>query len=124
MAETKDHAGWHVFKQLAQQTSGSLQKALQAAVGEVEEQEDEHLEWARESLTLLCLQMINEQTPPGRGRWQRLITGPEPPIEVFHPAPFANGLLEGANLPVWVETPISRSMRASGRTDNGPDSKE
>jgi rubrerythrin len=124
LAETKDHAGWHVLEQLAQQASGSLQEALQAAVGEVEEQEDEHLEWARESLTLMCLQMINEQTAPGRGRWQRLITGPEPPIEVFHPAPFAHSLLEGANLPVWVETPISRSMHASGRTDDGPATKK
>src|SRR5215207_1912088 len=43
LAETKDHADWHVLSQLAQQTSGEMQKALQAAVDEVESEEDEHL---------------------------------------------------------------------------------
>src|SRR5918999_1400965 len=46
LAETKDHANWHLLSQLAEQASGDIKKALQAAVDEVESQEDEHLEWA------------------------------------------------------------------------------
>jgi rubrerythrin len=110
LAETKDHADWHLLGQLAQQASGSLKEALQAAVEEVEEQEDEHLEWARETLTQLCLEMVNQKSAPSPQRWQRLISSPEPPISEFHPAPFTQGLLEGASQPMWVETPTTRSM--------------
>ena len=113
LAETKDHADWHLLEQLAQQASGELKQALQAAVEEVEEQEDEHIEWARETLTRMCVEMVNQQQAPSPERWQRLISGPEPPISEFHPAPFTQGLLEGSKEPVWVETPISRSMHAN-----------
>jgi rubrerythrin len=114
LAETKDHADWHLLEQLAQSAAGPAREALQAAVAEVEEEEDEHLEWARETLTQLCLEQVNQAKAPSPERWQRLISAPEPPIEAFHPAPFREGLLDGAALPMWVETPISRSMASTG----------
>jgi rubrerythrin len=110
LAETKDHADWQFLAQLAESTSGELQAALQTAVAEVEEEEDEHLEWASETLLQMCLQMANQKEALEPERWQVQITGPLPPIEMFHPAPFTEGLLEGSELPIWVETPITRSM--------------
>jgi rubrerythrin len=115
LAETKDHADWHVLSQLAEQASGDLKQALQAAVSEVEEEEDKHVEWARETLSRMTLQMVTEGKAPSPERWQSRITGPEPGIEAFHPAPFTDGLLEGSKLPVWVETPITRSLSGSKR---------
>jgi hypothetical protein len=114
LAETKDHADWHLLKQLAESASGNMKQALQAAVAEVEEQEDEHLEWARETLSQMCLQMVNQAQALDPERWQARITGPIPPLEMFHPAPFTEGLLEGSALPMWIESPISRSLATSG----------
>jgi len=116
LAETKDHADWHVLSQLAEQASGDMQKALQAAVDEVESQEDEHVEWARETLSQLTLEMAAQGKAPAPERWQSRVTGPEPGVEAFHPAPFTDGLLAGANEPVWIETPISRSLAGSSST--------
>jgi len=52
LAETKDHADWELLSKCAEKASGSEKSALQEAVDEVEEQEDEHLYhskgWARE----------------------------------------------------------------------------
>jgi rubrerythrin len=60
IAESIDHANWKALAQLcAQLPQGALREALQDAVDEVEQQEDEHLEWAskaREQLTLLQAQ--------------------------------------------------------------------
>ncbi len=51
-AETKDHMNWHLLKELAEHSKGDVKKALLAAVGQVEDQEDHHLYhtkgWARE----------------------------------------------------------------------------
>jgi rubrerythrin len=51
-AETKDHMNWELIGELAKEFKGAERKALEAAHGEVEEQEDEHLYhtmgWARE----------------------------------------------------------------------------
>src|SRR5215204_3378339 len=113
LAETKDHADWHVLSQLAEQASGDLKTALEAAVTEVEEEEDEHVEWARETLSQMTLQMVSEGKATLPERWQSRITGPEPSIEAFHPAPFIEGLLKGAAEPMWVETPTSRSIQMS-----------
>jgi rubrerythrin len=113
LAETKDHADWQLLAQLAKGAPGEIKTALRAAVDEVEEQEDEHLEWARQTLSQMCMTMLNQNKAPGPERWQQQITGPEPPVTAFHPAPFQDGLLEGADLPVWIETPISRSMQAT-----------
>jgi rubrerythrin len=112
LAETKDHADWQLLSQLAEQATGDMKKALQSAVDEVEAEEDEHLEWARETLGQLSMQLVAQGQPLPPERWQSIITGPEPGIEAFHPAPFTDGLLEGSKLPVWVETPISRSLKA------------
>jgi rubrerythrin len=113
LAETKDHADWHVLSQLAERASGDVQRALQAAVDEVEAQEDEHLEWARETLSQLTLKMAAQGKAPSPERWQARMTGPEPGIEAFHAAPYSEGLLEGAHEPMWIETPISRSLATS-----------
>ncbi len=96
LAETKDHADWHVLSQLAEQASGDMQRALQAAVQEVESQEDEHVGWARETLSQMTLQLAAQGKAPSAERWQSRITGREPGIETSHLAPYTNGLLEGA----------------------------
>jgi rubrerythrin len=114
LAETKDHADWHVLQQMAQQASGPLQEALQAAVQEVESQEDEHFTWARETLSEMTLGMANQSKAPPPQRWQNRVTGPEPPITSFHPAPFTRDLLEGSHEPIWLESPTAREL-AQGR---------
>jgi ferritin-like metal-binding protein YciE len=52
LAETKDHLNWHLLGMSAEKLTGEQKKALQQAVEEVEEQEDEHLYhtkgWCRE----------------------------------------------------------------------------
>jgi rubrerythrin len=52
LAETKDHSNWELMGQVAKGTKGAQSKALQEAVGEVEDEEDEHLYhtmgWTRE----------------------------------------------------------------------------
>lgn len=51
-AETKDHANWELVGALAEKVTGPARKALAAAYGEVEDEEDEHLYhtkgWCRE----------------------------------------------------------------------------
>ncbi len=51
-AETKDHLNWELMAEAAKKLSGDERKILQDAVGEVEEEEDEHLYhtqgWTRE----------------------------------------------------------------------------
>lgn len=52
LAETKDHLNWELMGKFAEEAKGEEKKALQGAVEEVEEQEDEHLYhstgWTRE----------------------------------------------------------------------------
>lgn len=52
LAETKDHQDWQLIAQCAEHADANSARALQAAAGEVEPQEDEHLYhsrgWARE----------------------------------------------------------------------------
>jgi hypothetical protein len=52
LAETKDHQNWQLLSRAAEESSGRLAKALQKAVEQVEDQEDEHLYhtmgWTRE----------------------------------------------------------------------------
>ena len=52
LAETKDHLDWELLGQCAKKLSGEQGKALKEAVGEVEDEEDEHLYhtkgWCRE----------------------------------------------------------------------------
>jgi len=52
LAETKDHANWELLKELCANVDDDTAEVLQAAVDEVEDEEDEHLYhtmgWARE----------------------------------------------------------------------------
>lgn len=52
IAETKDHLDWHLLGMCGEKLTGEQKKALQEAVEEVEDQEDEHLYhtkgWCRE----------------------------------------------------------------------------
>jgi len=52
LAETKDHLNWELIGEVAKKSKGEQARALKAAHGEVEEQEDEHLYhttgWTRE----------------------------------------------------------------------------
>ena len=73
----------------------------------------ECITWARETLTEMTLSMANESKAPPPERWQNRITGPEPPIASFHPAPFAKFLLEGSKEPIWLDSPIAREMAPS-----------
>lgn len=43
LAETKDHANWELLAQCAEHAKGDVAKALQAAVEEIEDEEDEHV---------------------------------------------------------------------------------
>jgi len=43
LAETKDHSNWELLTQCAEHAKGDIAKVLQAAVEEVEDQEDEHI---------------------------------------------------------------------------------
>lgn len=67
LAESKDHANWELLARLAGSADGDEQEALQAAVDEVEDQEDEHLYhgqgWARE-LWLDALELPAQLPPP------------------------------------------------------------
>jgi rubrerythrin len=52
LAETKDHLDWHLLGMCVEKLTGEKKKVLQAAIDEVEDQEDEHLYhtkgWCRE----------------------------------------------------------------------------
>lgn len=63
--------------------------------------------------------MVNQKKEPDPERWKTRISAPLPAIEMFHPAPFTEGLLESASLPVWVETPIACSMQGAGTAGKG-----
>jgi len=48
LAETIDHANWHNLSTLVESMqTGQTRNSFQTAIDEVEEQEDQHLEWAR-----------------------------------------------------------------------------
>jgi rubrerythrin len=116
LAETKDHADWELLAQLVEQVDDpAVKQALQAAVDQVEAQEDAHLEWARETLRQLSLQQLLTGPAPSPERWQQLISAPEPPIEAVHPAPMQgkDDLLEPAGLPQWQDSPIVRAVRGA-----------
>jgi rubrerythrin len=58
LAETIDHANWTTLGALVEQLpEGDVRAALQAAVDEVEPQEDEHVGWAKSTRQQLVLQL-------------------------------------------------------------------
>jgi rubrerythrin len=116
LAETKDHADWSLLSQLTQQAQlagdAEVRQAVEQAVAEVESEEDEHLEWARQTLAGLGLALVLEGPAPPPERWQQIISGPVPPIEAIHPAPVTKGLLQPALQPVWQEATTVRAMQS------------
>ena len=143
LAETKDHADWHLLSEIAKQMASpsmmeklqeptmqmqggmptnlsmvDMQQAIQAAVDEVEDEEDEHLEWARETLTRMCLEMAMNGPAPSPERWQRVISNPFTPIEHLHPVPMSDDpdLLPPSQEPMWQESPAVRAVRAASST--------
>jgi rubrerythrin len=111
LAETKDHADWHLLEQLVQQVEDAeVKRVIEEAVREVEGQEDRHLEWARSTLAQVALQMLQQGPAPSPERWQQVISGPVPPIAQVHPAPMPAeaGLLETAQQSPWQATPMVR----------------
>ncbi len=113
LAETKDHADWHLLSQLATQPiDDEVKQAVAAAVKEVEQEEDRHLEWARETLGQLCLRMVLEGPAPSPERWLMVTSGPLPPIETLNPSPVTADLLPSALEPGWQDSLVARAMRA------------
>jgi hypothetical protein len=66
-AETKDHSNWELLTLYAEAARGAEKKAIQAALDEVEDEEDEHLYhskgWCRE-LAIASLGMKAVLPPP------------------------------------------------------------
>lgn len=89
-----------------------LAEALREAVHEVGDEEDEHLQWAREKHLDMSLRMGMLGPAPSPQRWQRQLTNPEQPIEDVHASPFREGLLDGAAAPQWQPSEVVRSMRS------------
>lgn len=117
LAETKDHADWELLGQLAEQLpNGKTKTAIEAAVAEVEPQEDEHLEWAQTKLAALGLRALMDEAPPDPERLDRCVIQPELKIKQVHAAPMdKRSLAEGAKLPAAQPTPTSRTSPAKVR---------
>jgi hypothetical protein len=61
LAETKDHADWELIGKIARQaTEDRLREILGAAASEVEQEEDEHLNWTRKRLGELQMEALNK----------------------------------------------------------------
>lgn len=59
IAETKDHADWELIGKIARQaTEDRLREILGAAASEVEQEEDEHLNWTRKKLGELQMEAL------------------------------------------------------------------
>lgn len=118
LAETKDHADWSLLARMASQADesgldpGTLQAALSRAVAQVEQQEDEHLAWARETHARLALRLGSLGPAPSPERWQSRISTPDVPIETVHARPMREGLLEHASDPQWQPSEVARSLQA------------
>ena len=136
LAETKCHADWSLLSQLGKQLSepsvlqtvtetvqslvghpseqmdpSQVQQALEEAVAEVEAQEDQHVEWARQTLAEISLQMALKGPAPSPMRWQQVVSGPIPPIAEVNPSPMTEGLLPPASQPAWDANLVARMMQ-------------
>jgi hypothetical protein len=61
LAESMDHANWHLFSKLAPELPpGDLRDRFEAAAEEVEPEEDEHLSWAKDTKERLTLMQVSE----------------------------------------------------------------
>lgn len=112
LAETKDHADWELLAQLVEAIpEGADREVIRAAVGEVEQQEDEHLGWARQQSAALAMRMLIQSPDVLPERWQSDWTGPHYTGEL-HPAPMEkeDGLLKPAMGKQWGPSPIERAL--------------
>ncbi len=113
LAETKDHTDWELLKHFGQQADDPrVKQAVQEAVREVEQQEDEHVQWARETLRQMGLRRLQQGPAPSSERWQRVISGPEPPVGTINPSPETADLLPAAKTPMWQDSSVARAMRS------------
>jgi rubrerythrin len=118
LAETKDHADWQLLEKLVEQMPAGKEKtAIQEAVAEVEQQEDEHVAWAHDTLAMLSMKLIMQGPAPSPDRWQTVWSGPHYTPDM-HPAPMTkkDGLLEGAAQDAWGESVLERSLQMAGST--------
>src|SRR3984957_14504310 len=61
LAETKDHADWELMGKIARQSNDDrLREVLGAAASEVEQEEDEHLNWTRKKLGELQMEVLRK----------------------------------------------------------------
>jgi rubrerythrin len=61
LAETKDHADWELIGKIARQSNDDrLREILGAAASEVEQEEDEHLNWTRKKLGELQMEALTK----------------------------------------------------------------
>lgn len=68
LAETIDHANWSNLEQLVDHLpEGDARTALSGAVARVEDNEDEHLRWAKETKAKLTLMMARSEGTPKVG---------------------------------------------------------
>ena len=64
LAETKCHSDWSLIQKMtAELPEGAAREAFQAAVDQVEEQEDEHIRWARETWEQMIMTRATMPTP-------------------------------------------------------------
>jgi rubrerythrin len=111
LAETKDHADWHLLSELAEQLpKGKVRTALANAVAEVEHQEDEHLAWAQSKLAALGLAALTADPAPDPLRLDSCVITPGLKVSQLHAAPISSrGLLGPAAGPDAEPTPASRT---------------
>jgi rubrerythrin len=65
IAESVDHANWKLMAKLTEQLpEGAIRDSFQAAVDEVEQQEDEHLAWAMNAKERLILGLVTGRESP------------------------------------------------------------
>lgn len=88
-----------------------LADALEEAIDAVGDDEEQHLDWAREKHAEMSLRMGTVGPAPSPERWQHQITNPETDLADFHVAPHLDGLLEGTRQPQWQPSPITRAMQ-------------
>lgn len=117
LAETKDHADWSLLQQLSASFGDEeARAAVQRVVETIEPQEDEHVEWAKQTMAKLSKDAAENLELPFERVTERLST-PDVPIKDVHPAPAPQSwLLPLAKEPMWAETPVVRAVRASPLT--------
>jgi len=77
LAESADHANWKALGAIAEQLpTGTMRDSVQAAVGEVEQQEDRHLEWASDTkLKLVKLQAGSKTMTEVGAKMEQIVAG-------------------------------------------------